>query len=381
MAEAEPRLSFVVASRNDNHGGNLLERMRAFVDCLRLQMERRRLSAELVLVEWNPTAGRPSLAQALALFSNAALTCRVITVSSSLHAGLPNADHLPLHQMIAKNVGIRRARGQWVVATNIDIILSDALTDHLAGPLSSGTLYRTERHDVSPGWPEADAARLLDHCPTHIIRRHRDYGTLDEKGRLDRIHRHPVVLRAASLTYPLAFPAYAMATSGRLLQRWSRYDAHVVNARRSLALRRSFGRLFTNASGDFTLMHREDWARLGGYWEFPGFPLHVDGLLLYAARKAGLAEICFPVPACVYHLEHGEGSGYKEYRAGGALERRARTGLPYLDDEELRTILFQLAEGKRPVRFNGDNWGLKGETLPEIVAQDVLAPQAKGTLP
>ena len=46
---------------------------------------------------------------------------------SELHARYPHGDALPLYQMIAKNVGIRRARGQFVLATNIDILFSNEL--------------------------------------------------------------------------------------------------------------------------------------------------------------------------------------------------------------------------------------------------------------
>jgi len=34
--------------------------------------------------------------------------------------------------MIAKNVGIRRARGRFVLSTNIDILLSNELVDYIA---------------------------------------------------------------------------------------------------------------------------------------------------------------------------------------------------------------------------------------------------------
>ena len=48
----EPHFSVVATSRNDDHGGNLLQRMRHFVDGFAAQCRRHGLAAELILVEW-----------------------------------------------------------------------------------------------------------------------------------------------------------------------------------------------------------------------------------------------------------------------------------------------------------------------------------------
>ena len=45
---------------------------------------------------------------------------------------LKASERLPLFQMIGKNVGIRRSRAPFVLATNVDIIFSDALFSFLA---------------------------------------------------------------------------------------------------------------------------------------------------------------------------------------------------------------------------------------------------------
>ena len=55
-----PYLSVVATARNDNHGGNLLGRMQIFVDAWINQAKRHNLASELILVEWNPPAGKPN---------------------------------------------------------------------------------------------------------------------------------------------------------------------------------------------------------------------------------------------------------------------------------------------------------------------------------
>ncbi len=60
-----PYLSLVVTARNDDHGGNLLDRMQAFVSGWISQARRYSIPSELIIVEWNPPPDRPRLAEAL----------------------------------------------------------------------------------------------------------------------------------------------------------------------------------------------------------------------------------------------------------------------------------------------------------------------------
>lgn len=171
---AAPYVSIVVAARNDNHGGNMLARMQAFVDSWTIQAQLYRLESEIVVVEWNPPADRPHLAEVLSLPVNRNICdVRFIEVPADLHAGIPNSVAIPLHQMIAKNVGIRRARGQFVLATNLDIVCSRQLMEYLAmRRLESGVMYRLDRYDVSSDLPPhaAGVDPLLKHCAGHLLR-------------------------------------------------------------------------------------------------------------------------------------------------------------------------------------------------------------------
>src|SRR5262245_4257176 len=147
-------LSVVATSRNDDHGGSLLHRMQHFVDGLVEQARRHHLSVELILVEWNPPAERPPLAEALRWPApDRHCEIRIVTVPPEVHARLEHGAALPLFQMIAKNVGIRRARGRYVLATNIDILFSDSLMRFLRDELRPGRLYRADRCDVPTDVP------------------------------------------------------------------------------------------------------------------------------------------------------------------------------------------------------------------------------------
>ncbi|MCU1235035.1 MAG: hypothetical protein JWP63_3002 [Candidatus Solibacter sp.] len=163
----------VATARNDDHGGNLLGRMQVFVDAWINQTNRHQLSSELIIVEWNPPEERPRLAEALRWPRDTGVcTVRIIEVPREIHARYRHAKALPLYQMIAKNAGIRRAKGEFVLATNIDIVFSDELIRFLASkPLVKGRMYRIDRHDVMSDVPvDGTLDEQIEYCRTHVIR-------------------------------------------------------------------------------------------------------------------------------------------------------------------------------------------------------------------
>jgi hypothetical protein len=180
----EPYLSVVVAARNDDHGGNLLGRMQIFVSGWIEQARRYGIASELIIVEWNPPADRPRLIEALGWPDDLGpCQVRIIEVPPELHAKYPHGAALPLYQMIAKNAGIRRARGQFVLATNIDILFSDELAEYLATRrLERGRMYRIDRHDAMSEVPvDVPVQSQLAWCGAHLIRVNRREGSFPVK--------------------------------------------------------------------------------------------------------------------------------------------------------------------------------------------------------
>jgi hypothetical protein len=178
----EPYLSVVVTARNDDHGGNLLSRMQIFVAGWIAQARRYGIPSELIIVEWNPLPDRPRLIDVLRWPEDPGpCEVRFIEVPHELHARYPHGDALPLYQMIGKNAGIRRARGQFVLATNIDVLFSDELAEYLAARrLESGRMYRIDRHDAMSDVPvDAPVEEQLAYCGTHLIRVNRREGSFN----------------------------------------------------------------------------------------------------------------------------------------------------------------------------------------------------------
>ena len=142
-------LSIVAASRNDNHGGKLDERMNAFIKSLADNCKKYKIASELILVEWNQIPDTKTLSDRLNLVSNDYLNSKIITVSQEHHLKLPNSERLKFYQMIAKNVGIRRASGEFILATNIDVLINQKLFKFISNKkLKEKTIYRCNRHCI-----------------------------------------------------------------------------------------------------------------------------------------------------------------------------------------------------------------------------------------
>jgi len=176
----EPYLSVVVTARNDDHGGNLLGRVQIFVNGWIAQARRYNLPSELIIVEWNPPVDRPRLQEVLRWPEEfGPCDVRFIEVPPELHRRYKHAEALPLYQMIAKNAGILRARGRFILATNIDILFSNELMAFLAEQhLDAGRMYRIDRHDAMSDVPlEASVEDQLAYCRTHLLRVNAREGT------------------------------------------------------------------------------------------------------------------------------------------------------------------------------------------------------------
>jgi hypothetical protein len=408
-SDSGPYLSVVATARNDNHGGDLLYRMQMFVDGLVGQCERHGLDAELIVVEWNPPLDSPRLADALRLPVSRACPIRIIEVPASLHAQLEHADRLPLFQMIAKNVGIRRARGRFVLATNVDVLLSDKLVAFLARKTLDPTrVYRCDRYDVTADIPsDAPLDEQLQLCDERVIRVNQRDGTVD----LQKGVYYPIYARRRRLPWWLALTLYAFEFAwGRfksLVRRgisfvrhptkpalrrletgtlelegnfWERWQARFAGVRSRIAVMRKHWvyeqnarlRLHTNASGDFTMMSREAWSSLQGYAEFELFSMHIDGLLLYQAHWAHIRERRLPYR--IYHLDHASGFKFEPEDLEALNARLERAAVPQVTMEQFMRWATTMAQEKQPIRFNDADWGLARESLAESTTAPALEP-------
>jgi GT2 family glycosyltransferase len=353
-AKSVPYLSVVAASRNDDHGGDPLIRTQIFIDCFARQCEKYRLSAELILVDWNPVEGRPGLGGVLRLPEDATYcAARVITVPSVLHRRFKYSERLGFFQMIAKNAGIRRARGRFVLATNIDIIFSDELMRHIARQqLNPGEMLRVDRYDIHKDIPATYTLdQTLDYAWTHPVRANR---RLKPKALVEHIYGDDLFRRHCrpDPAAVAAEPGFALAgKSGEWALRPAR-DTSVYS-------------LHTNACGDFTLLSREGWDAIHGYAEFAAYSFNIDSLGCAAAHYAGFQEVALLPPCVCFHIEHSLGSGWTPEGEQKLFARLLENKIPNPAWDAVEPLIEAMRVGSLPVRLNGPDWGLAKFDLPE----------------
>ncbi len=410
MAES-CRLSVIVTSRNDDHGRDMLKRFRLFADGLLEQAARFGLTGELLVVEWNPAPG-PRLHQVLHFKTKVEdFPVRFIEVPLELHETLNNHDKLPLFQMIAKNVGIRRARGEFVLATNPDLLFTDELIQFLAqGDLGPKAMYRLDRIDVAPDVPmDCSHAEQIAWCERNVIRINARFGTFPRptgrwavaetafrlfiRGLGKRLSRVRVGLRklagwiggfGADLVRSIA-----AHLAGRSLNSWpetlrtfARRARDGISDVGTIALRvlaheiQSIGRVLdraapllaprikphTNACGDFTLLSRDAWMRLRGYPELAMYSLHIDSFLCLSAVAVGYSEIELKAPMKMFHIEHGRSWVVMDVQE--KLQMFAHK--PWIDLGLLGEVSDVMKATGEPIHFNGTNWGFGDRRLPEL---------------
>jgi hypothetical protein len=368
MAPEHPYLSIVVVTRNDDHGLDLAARTQCFIDTLVEGAARHGVAMELVVVEWNPPPDAAPLAEAFRWpRASRWLDTRIITVPSSLHHRLANSNRIPLYQMIGKNVGIARARGQFVLATNIDILFSDGLLTWLrAKALLRGCLYRAARADVPPA---TAALKDYDERLAYCAQQAKLLGSPREAdARSDRVESLAISPGCDLRRGARRLRSFILNSSGPgelgewgLPSRWARLRTYLREKRG----RHPIQPLHTLAAGDFTLLAVDDWRRLRGYAEWPIYSWNIDALLLYQALVAGVQEFDLGPQRVVYHVDHAAGSGWTPEHGDALFRRLEREQYPYLDDIAQSFAIRRLIHKREPA-INDPNWGFGTLTLPEV---------------
>lgn len=229
-------------------GGNLsddlLERLRNSTRRFGVCEKEYSINMELVVCEWNVSlrdCGKVERA------IECSYPTRIIHVPRELHEKAYNPHGFRYFEFFPKNIGIRRARGEFVLSTNPDDLWSEELAAFLGlHNLKHGHFYRVNRHDMRDG-------KVFRICyPTGA------YGPNASEEEI----RKPCSPRACA---------------------WSEDMLHY------------------SAAGDFTLMSRDDWFAIHGNPERE-YSDSIDGQTLWLAHQKGLKQVILPFP--LYHPDH-----------------------------------------------------------------------------
>jgi hypothetical protein len=301
-----PRISFVIAARLGEHDDSFLGRLRTTLRILDALVTRHHLSCEFIIVQYNPPSGKPRIEDALKDMSLKAFPIRIITVPPAAHAQLaPPSRTGVFAEFIAKNIGIRRAQGEYVLVTNLDIIFSNEMIARLAQPLDRGTFYRANRRDLNiyaiSETLNADQALALCHTCTDRI--WTEYGLLYTSWQrwLKRFLKRPGL---KNIFMAPIFNPLKKITSAKFVH--------------------------DGAAGDFLLAHRDVWYEVHGYDQRQVYDLYLDSYILGILVCRGLKQIVLSQP--IYHINHHQnptrlGPDFEKFKRD--MQSMAETGIPY----------------------------------------------------
>jgi hypothetical protein len=335
-------LSIVITGRNDNYGGDFNRRLQNTIHWLFYWLNQHKISSEIVFVNYNPLSHQPSIATMID-FPTATdwASVREIIVPTEIHEKIIAkyarvCKPVPVMEFIAKNIGIRRAQGEFVLATNADVIFDPELFRHLAeNTWQKGVFYRATRVDFELAKPLSftnNPAEFLAEIKTNVFKFFLKGGTF-----VDRSH-------------------FSIEKKLRYLSLFNGFRKIIYTA--IFPFRNIFKHLsipyteelftfqhFCNASGDFMLMSKEDWGKMNGYPENTWISTHTDSLHLIMSSVTGLKEKILPY--LVYHQEH---------------ERRFdfNTNNPDMDKmyERLLKDSEAMLSTKKVVGGNDTSWGM-----------------------
>lgn len=320
-----------MVSRNDNYGGKLIHRMQASIDSILKLSEKYELDAELIIVEWNPPEDEKRLSDALDFSSSSEHTeVRIIEVPTEVHNSLPGSEK-PLFEYVGKNVGIRRAKGKYVLATNADLIYNDKLIEFFSSKqLSEDSFYRIDRYDLDTVVPlDLPIEKQLKFCERHVSHVVGADGVYRKK-----LSNFPKLLHNLTVQYQWDYHKVLYDLKHLL---WglgikvgekvsSVYDLHV------------------GCPGDFFLMAKKHWEELNGYPEDMG---PVDWHSCFLAYSLGLKQVVLDDYKKIYHQNHS-------VNRGKVVDRR-----------KIYHLSKKMIKSGEPIIYNEENWGLGHRDLPE----------------
>ncbi len=292
-------ISVVIVGRNDNYGVDFAGRLSNFVEHLDRQIKDDSNLLELIIVEWNPLPEHPTIKEILPKTDN--LFIRVITVDNETHLTVGN--EIPVYECYAKNVGARRANGNFVLLTNPDILFTDELiTEFSKRRLRDGDYYRLDRYDFdSKGMSQLPKDEWINFAIRNTFQAH-------------------IVNDLAA-----ASPKFDSVPS-------------IWHLPRSLITNRS---LHSNGAGDFILISKPALEHIGGLFENTKEIYHNDSTSMMRFGHFDLKHVVFSIPLCIFHQDHLRS------------ERR-----PWNRNEMIKS--YELGSTK-----GSDTWGLKHRKLLE----------------
>lgn len=253
------KISCVICGRNDNYGGFLNERAEYSINSMLDEVD------EVIYVDWNGF-DKP-LTDVISIKNRDKL--HVIVVSPEKCKELMGDENYGKAQkvceVLARNIGIRRASGDIIISTNLDIIFPKRyLIDHAVSNLKDDEMLTLTKHDI-------ELADLDKHFNKNL-----------QKEML------PDIFGLNSIAPRTMCPFISM--NKKIIEQFPEDKHHILS---SLII----------ACGDFQMAHKSMWYKIRGFEENTIKRSFTDTQVQYKVIMAGGTVKTSTFPP-VYHIEH-----------------------------------------------------------------------------
>jgi len=323
-------ISIVFTARNDNYGGDLLDRIKASVRVLIYLTNKYKSRIELVIVDYNPPQERISLRSELVIKDNKYLKVRFVTLPKTRHDMFKNSKKIKLFEYTAKNIGIRRASGDFIISTNQDIVFSeDFIKFILAAGLNKNAFYRTDRVDINlnPDLLGLPAGKLLERCKRDAYLRK----TMNGDKFISYLNASALRAYVKNSIYVSYNFLYGLLNPQFKQRKLNSHPYH------------------TFAAGDFLMMHKSAWNKVRGFDETKLGNDYLDGYILFVAGCLGLKQEIIAYD--MYHIDH----------------LRSKAGRPSVSYSQFVYDSNRMLKSTKPYKKNHRDWGHNKRQLKEVV--------------
>lgn len=333
-------LSVVLVGRNDNYGGDFKSRLQSCITWTFNNLTNQEIKSEIIFVNYNPLSDNSILDFLNWPKSNEFVSIRIITIPTSIHEQIlkrHEIKNVPVLEYFAKNAGIRRANGKFILSMNPDILIDERIFFKFRN-LQTNYFYRANRCDFNSDFIQNNGAELRNKSALEIK-------TIWFKGRKRSVKNY------SKLNYAFLWFFQTLENI------WKRNSFKFSFALNYLKLNYYSHNVefkyHCNAAGDFMLLSKENWLKLKGYKEKVTISLHTDAIFVIQAATLGLKEKIFFYP--IYHKDH-------DRRFNAEIENELQR-LHYLT---MQKECQQMINNWKPQIYNSNDWGLVNFELKEI---------------
>jgi hypothetical protein len=360
----KPYVSVIFANRNDGYGSRQLERFKKFIEYYSFFTKDYPDIFEFLIVDWNPPADSLPLRNVVN-WKNLKQV-RHFVVTSERHYQFAGNSKRKIYDYVARNVGLRRAKGEWSMIINQDIFLSPRIIEFIGKRLlDKKGFYRADRVDFNfDKTVDLPLDRFVDSLTKNASVLYRRQSSLWDPStyKIDKVNQKDWPVSSLQ-------PGESKKNNGFIIDGSGLRKLFIVdqitnklyfikadpdpcsgsNERKSTLYLRY--KLHLNASGDFILAPTESFHKIHGCPESLDFYLHTDSYIVINLMVSGLKQMIFSDGNFAFHADH---------------ERHNHSQNETLTWENHELMFSEICRKGVAKDFSGQEWGLGNEFL-EII--------------